>query len=200
MNSYRSKAFHNLSTKERLGSLVICFTQVEIRNSLSVATLDELEEVIAEASIRDEIHKIIFTGTDDVFASGANLNEIASLNPDTAREFALRGQNLFRRINELPQITIAAINGFCFGGALDLALACKVRIASTNAIFCHPGVGLGIITGWGGTQRLPRLIGEARALQMFLTAEQISAEPALTYGLVDEIGEDVLTRALEFTS
>ncbi len=100
------------------------------------------------------------------------------------------------RIAALPQITVAAINGYCFGGALDFALACKRRIASPNATFSHPGVGLGIITGWGGTQRLPRLIGEASALEMFFTAAPIMADHAFKFGLVDGIADDPLHRAL----
>ena len=96
-----------------------------------------------------------------------------------------------RKISELPNLTIAFINGFCFGGGLDLALSCKERIAAPNAMFCHPGANLGIMTGWGGTQRLPRLVGEARALEMFLLAKRVDAQEALQIGLVDEIKEDL---------
>jgi len=98
----------------------------------------------------------------------------------------------------LPQTTIAAVNGYCFGGALDLALACDRRIASPNAKFAHPGAGLGIITGWGGTQRLPRLIGTANTLEMFFSATPVDAERALAIGLVDEIVADSLSAALRF--
>jgi enoyl-CoA hydratase/carnithine racemase len=94
-------------------------------------------------------------------------------------------------------VTIAAINGYCFGGALDLAVACRHRIASPNAQFAHPGVSLGIITGWGGTQRLPRLIGETPTLEMLLTAGRFDAEWALRRGLVDEIADDPLEYALD---
>ncbi|HSK70120.1 MAG TPA: enoyl-CoA hydratase/isomerase family protein, partial [Pyrinomonadaceae bacterium] len=123
--------------------------------------------------------------------------EIAQVTKETARAFASRGQNLMRKISELPQTTIAAINGYCFGGALDLALACKKRIASPNALFSHPGVNLGIITGWGGTQRLPRLVGEAKALEIFLTGKRVDAEEALRMGLIDEIARDPLAKCLE---
>jgi enoyl-CoA hydratase/carnithine racemase len=101
------------------------------------------------------------------------------------------------KIASAPQKTIAAINGFCFGGALDLALACDIRIASTNAVFSHPGVGLGIITGWAGTQRLPRLVGQANALEIFLTAGRIKADEAFRIGLVDVVTNDPLSVALE---
>ena len=100
------------------------------------------------------------------------------------------------KIEQMPQTTIAAVNGFCFGGALDLALACDKRIASTDAIFCHPGVNLGIITGWGGTQRLPRIVGEAKALEVFLTAKRIGAKEASEIGLVDAIAANPLEFAL----
>ena len=96
--------------------------------------------------------------------------------------------------------TIAAVNGFCYGGALDLALACGRRVASPNAEFCHPGAGLGIMTGWGGTQRLPLLVGEAEALEIFMMAKRVSADQALEIGLIDEINDDPLARAVEMMS
>jgi enoyl-CoA hydratase/carnithine racemase len=99
-------------------------------------------------------------------------------------------------IAEAPQTTLAAVNGYCFGGALDLAVACDKRIAAPDAVFCHPGVSLGIITGWSGTQRLPRLIGEAKALEMFLTAKRVGAREALKIGLIDRIAENPLRESL----
>ena len=175
---------------------VVQFTRPEIRNPLSVAVLEELEIFLNEASCSQNITKIIFTGARDVFASGADLREIAEIVPEKVREFALRGQHLMNKISDAPQETIAAVNGFCFGGALDLALACDKRIASKNAVFCHPGANLGIITGWGGTQKLPRLIGEAQALEMFLTAKKVDAADALKIGLIDLIIENPLEFAL----
>lgn len=174
-----------LETSEK--TLTIRFNRPEIRSPLSIEVLEELHLIIEGLTNRQDIEKVIFTGVDNVFASGANLNEIAGVTGETAREYALRGQNLMKKISELPQKTIALVNGFCFGGALDLALSCKRRIATPNAIFCHPGANLGIMTGWGGTQRLPRLIGQAKALEMFLTAKRVGADEALQIGLVDEI-------------
>jgi enoyl-CoA hydratase/carnithine racemase len=101
------------------------------------------------------------------------------------------------RIATLPQLTIAAIDGPCFGGALDLALACDRRLSTERSIFAHPGTGLGIITGWGGTQRLPRLIGQGRALEMFFTAGRFTANEALRMGLLDELVEDPVAEALK---
>src|SRR5690606_29730437 len=137
--------------------------------------------------------------TDNIFASGANLREIAVVDSATARGFAERGQRLMGMIADLPQTNIAAINGPCFGGALDLALACDIRIASPNATFCHPGAGLGIITGWGGTQRLPRLVGRANALEMFFTASPIDSARALQIGLVHAFADEPVAAAMEIS-
>lgn len=176
--------------------LVARFNRPEIRSPLSINVLEKLHAVTDNILIDQTIQTVIFTGTDNVFASGADLREIAKVNGDTAREFALRGQTLMTKIAAMPQTTIAAVNGFCFGGALDLALACDKRIASPNAIFSHPGANLGIITGWGGTQRLPRLVGEAKALEIFLTAKRVTAEEALDIGLIDKISENPLRESL----
>jgi len=178
--------------------LTIQFDRPGIRNPLSISVLENLRASLDDLG-SNGIKAIIFTGMDDVFASGADLREIASVTPETATEFALRGQTLMTKISTLPQKTIAAINGFCFGGALDLALACDRRIASPNATFAHPGVGLGIITGWGGTQRLPRLVGRGNALELFFTAEAIDADRAVEIGLVDEIADDPLAFAIAAT-
>jgi enoyl-CoA hydratase len=172
--------------------IIIRFNRPQIRNPLSIFVLEELHQIFDEIVNNATLRKIIFTGAADVFASGADLREIAKITKETAPEFAMRGQSLMNKIAFARQTTIAAVNGFCFGGALDLALACDKRVASPNAVFSHPGVNLGIITGWGGTQRLPRLIGEASALEMLMTAERIDANEARRIGLVDEINENPL--------
>lgn len=180
-------------------TIIIKFNRPEIRSPLSIAVLETLHRTIDEIKMNKKIKAVIFTGAKDVFASGADLREIAQIKDVAAREFALRGQSLMNKIENLHQTTAAAINGFCFGGALDLTLACDKRIASTNARFSHPGANLGIMTGWGGTQRLPRLIGEAKALEMFLTAKRIDANEALRIGLIDEISDDPLTQCFRKT-
>jgi enoyl-CoA hydratase len=144
---------------------------------------------------REEIKAVVFTGTGDVFASGANIRELTQLDPKTAFEFSTFGQQLFQTIADTRQVTIAAINGYCMGGALDLALACDIRVASKAAVFSHPGARLGIITGWGGTQRLPRIIGKSRALDLFATARPMQSDEALRIGLVSEISDPVLEGA-----
>lgn len=166
------------------------------RNSLSIVTLEELDATVSSLSARTDINALIFTGTKDVFASGADIRELRALTPESAREFARRGQHLFQKIADAKQLSIAAVNGYCMGGGLDLALACDLRCASPGATFAHPGARLGIITGWGGTQRLPRLIGMARALEMFATAKRVTAREAYEMGLVSRVEEPVLDCAI----
>jgi enoyl-CoA hydratase len=178
------------------GSIVIRFNRPEIRSPLSVRVLEQLADLVGDIEKRSNIERLIFTGVGNVFASGADLREIAELDSDGSCRFGERGQNLMVRVAKLPQVTIAAVNGVCFGGALDLALACDKRIASPDAVFSHPGASLGIITGWGGTQRLPRLVGEGNALEMFFTAKRVTAEDAMRIGLIDEISGDVVEAAL----
>jgi enoyl-CoA hydratase/carnithine racemase len=187
-----------LTTEILNGVKLVRFTRPDIRNPLSSTVLHRLFRIINETRARPGVRAMIFTGSETVFASGANLREIAALTPETAPAFASDGQKLLNDISEMEIPTIAAINGFCYGGALDLALACAHRIASPSARFAHPGTGLGIITGWGGTQRLPRLIGQTQALEMFFTAEPVDAQRALAMGLVDEIADEPVVRALTF--
>ena len=181
-------------------ALIVTFNRPEIRNPLSVPVLNRLSVIFSDHDSLNGLNAVVFTGTGEAFASGADLREISELTPEMAREFAERGQSLMNLISAAKPMTIAAVNGFCFGGALDLALACKRRIASPNAVFSHPGTSLGIITGWGGTQRLPRLIGQANAMEMFFTAGRIDAKEALRIGLADILSEDVLAEALAMVS
>ncbi len=176
---------------------VIRFVRPEKKNPLSVKTLELLDEIFNDLDYDNNIETIILTGSGNTFAAGANLNEVAKLNENTALEFGLRGQNLMQKIYHSDKQTIAAIEGFCMGGALDLALSCKLRIASPDSFFTHPGAKLGIITGWSGTQILPRLIGRKNAIEMFVTAKRIDANEALRIGLIDEISENPLAKAIE---
>ncbi|MDQ1557774.1 MAG: enoyl-CoA hydratase [Pyrinomonadaceae bacterium] len=177
--------------------VVIHLNRPAERNPLSVATLEELDRLVSALSARTDISAIIFTGTGDAFASGADIRELSALTPKTAIEFARLGQRLMQRIADAPQLTVAAVNGYCMGGGLDLALACDLRCATPSAVFAHPGARLGIITGWGGTQRLPRLIGQARALEMFASARRVTAGEAHEIGLVNRIGAPVIEVAYE---
>jgi enoyl-CoA hydratase len=183
--------------EERDSLAIVRLNRPAERNPLSISTLEELEATVGRIGARTEIGALIFTGAGDVFASGADIRELQRLTPDTARAFAQRGQRLMQRIADAPQLTVAAINGYCMGGGLDLALACDLRVASGDATFAHTGARLGIITGWGGTQRLPRLVGATRALEIFTTARRVTSAEAFEIGLVNRVGEPVVDCAVE---
>jgi enoyl-CoA hydratase/carnithine racemase len=175
---------------------IIRFNRPASRNPLSSSTLHDLETRFSELAALQEIKSIIFTGTEDVFAAGADIRELAELDSTSAHQFSKNGQGVFQRIADARQLTIAAISGYCMGGALDLALACDIRVASKNAIFAHPGARLGIITGWCGTQRLPRIIKRGVALELLLTGNRISSDEALRVGLVTNVSDTLLDTAL----
>jgi len=160
-----------------------------------VAALTTAVEELAQARPA----RLVVTGNTHFFSAGADLHEIAELRGAAAFRFAQMGQQLMNAVADFPVPTIAAVHGYCMGGGLDLALACRRRIAGPHAIFGHRGAALGLITGWGGTQRLPRLVGKARALQMFLAAEKLHAREALRYGLVDAVADDPLAASWAFS-
>ena len=169
-------------------------------NKLGMARISALHRALKELTREAEsgqIKGLIVTGNDKFFSVGADLNEISQLTAAQAFEFSRGGQELMMAIDRFPIPVIAAIRGYCMGGAMDLALACDFRIAAPNAVFGHRGASLGVMTGWGGTQRLPRLIGKSRAMQMFLLAEMVKAEEALRIGLVDRIADDPISSALD---
>jgi enoyl-CoA hydratase/carnithine racemase len=147
-------------------------------------------------ALRDGRSGLVIQGNSKFFSAGAELQEIAALSSRAAYEFAGLGQRLMMMIEAFPAPVYAAISGYCMGGGLDLALACHQRIAAPNAVFGHRGAALGLITGWGGTERLPRLIGTAQALRMFVAAEKVSAPNALSIGLVDAVAADPLAEAI----
>jgi len=183
--------------EEIVGSIsIVRFSRPSQRNTLSTETLNALDATLDQLKTSQSVRAVIFTGTADAFASGADISELTRLDPSQAHEFSRRGQQLTGAIANLPQMTIAAINGFCMGGGLDFALACDIRIASRSAVFAHPGSKLGIITGWGGTQRLPRLIGKSKAIELFSTARRFSSNEALKAGLITEIADPVLEAAI----
>lgn len=162
-----------------------------LTRSRVTALTKALDELVAEA-----LSRLVITGNQHFFSAGADLNEIAALTGPEALRFAHMGQKLMLAVETFPAITIAAVHGYCMGGGLDLALACRRRIAGPHALYGHRGAALGLITGWGGTQRLPRLVGKARALQMFLAAEKVHATLALQIGLVNAIDDDPVQAAL----
>lgn len=164
-------------------------------NRLTSARVAALTAAVEELAARPP-SRLVITGNAHFFSAGADLNEITALTGAQALDFARRGQRLMKAVAHFPAPTIAAVHGYCMGGGLDLALACGRRIAGPHAVFGHRGAALGLVTGWGGTQRLPRLIGKARALQMFLAAEKVGAQRALEIGLADAIADDPLAAAL----
>ncbi len=163
-------------------------------NRLSRARLHSLTNAVQE--LTKYSRPLIITGNEKFFSVGADLQEIAALTAAEALEFSRMGQSLMQALEQFPSPVYAAISGYCMGGGLDLALACHHRIASPHAIFGHRGAALGLITGWGGTQRLPRLVGKGVALEMFVAAEKPSAPRALEIGLVDAVEDDPVAEAL----
>src|SRR5215471_10177816 len=162
-------------------------------NRLTYACIASLTDTLC--GLRHLGTGLIITGSNKFFSAGAELREIAALTSPAAYEFARTGQRLMETIASFPAPVYAAVSGYCMGGGLDLALACHRRITAPHAVFGHRGAALGLITGWGGTQRLPRVIGKGRALQMFIAADKIDALQALGIGLVDAMAEDPVVAA-----
>ncbi len=157
-------------------------------NALNMATMAELGTAFAEFQDDNSVRVVILTGSGEkAFVAGADINELAQQNPVEAKEFALRGQAVLSRMENLGKPVIACVNGFALGGGCELAMACTMRLASENAKFGQPEVKLGIIPGYGGTQRLTRLVGRGRAMQLVLAGEMIGAAEALRIGLVNEV-------------
>jgi len=152
-----------------------------------MGVLAELGDLLNEVKLASLFQGVVIAANSHSFATGADIEEVASVEGAAARDFARAGQSLLNHVANFPLPIAAAIRGYCLGGGLDLALACHARIATYDASFGHPGASLGIITGWGGIQRLTRLIGRAAATQLLLTAERVPATQALTLGLVDEL-------------
>ena len=176
-----------LSATERDGILLVTLESDDGFPRLERAILSELQEKAANLASAPHLAGAVITGTERAFATGAEITEIAKLMPASAFEFARHGQSTVQTIANSPKPVVAAIRGYCMGGGLDLALACTARIAATDAVFAHPGGSIGIITGWGGTQRLPRLIDRSTALEMLATGRKVDASEAYDLGLVSKI-------------
>jgi enoyl-CoA hydratase len=168
-------------------------------NALSNATVEELGEAFDHLRTVDAVEAIVVTGAGDrAFVAGADIEELNRLEPVAAKEFSLRGQAVFDRIERSAKPVVAAVNGFAFGGGCELAMACHLRVASTNAAFGQPEVKLGLIPGFAGTQRLPRLVGSGRALDILMTGRTVPADEAAAIGLVNRVCEpDALASTVE---
>ncbi len=177
---------------------ILRLTSLDGTNRLTRACVLALTAAVAESrdELKNQIRPLIIAGNRHFFSVGADLNEIAALTGPEAYEFSAMGQALMNAIASYPAPVIAAIEGHCMGGGLDLALACHRRIAAPHAIFGHRGAALGLMTGWGGTQRLPRLIGKGRALELFIAAEKVSAVRAHEIGMVDAVTNDTIAEAM----
>ncbi len=181
-------AYQNLLYEVKDSIALVTVNRPDKYNALNRQTITDLAQCISEVEQDAEVRAVILTGAGEkAFVAGADINELASLAPLEARAHAARGQRLFTRIENLPKPTIAAINGFALGGGLELAMACSLRIASENARLGQPEVKLGIIPGYGGTQRLPRLVGKGAALAILLSGEPITAQEAHRIGLVQQV-------------
>ena len=174
-----------IAVEQRVATLTV--NRPDKLNALNGATIAELDRAIDELRARDDVGGIIVTGAQRAFVAGADIGELSRLSPAEARAMALRGQAVFSKFEDSPKPVIAAVNGFALGGGCELALACHVRLAADGAKFGQPEVKLGTIPGYGGTQRLPRLIGRGRALQLLLTGELIDAQEAYRIGLVNRV-------------
>jgi len=174
---------------DRQGNLaIVTMTRPEKLNALNQEMLDELERAIIALKADSEVRVLIITGEGEkAFVAGADIGQFPTITPDEAKQLSLRGQEIFQQIEDLGKPVIAAVNGFALGGGCELALACHLRYAADTAKFGQPEVGLGVIAGYGGTQRLPRLVGQGRALDLLLSGRMIDAETALSWGLVNGV-------------
>lgn len=180
--------FENISLLIKDDILLISICRASKMNALNLKTLEEIHLAIQQAYDSKEIKGIIFTGEGEkAFIAGADIAEIAALNEVSSRKFAENGQEIFAMIENCPKPVIAAVNGFALGGGCELAMACHIRVAVESAKFGQPEVNLGLIPGYGGTQRLTQLVGKAKALELMMTADMISATEAKNIGLVNHV-------------
>ena len=180
--------YETLIVAVRDGVAVVTVNRPDKLNALSDRTMEELDRAFASLQDDPAVHGVILTGSGEkAFVAGADIGELATQSPVEGRERSVRGQRVLDRIEQLGKPVIAAVNGFALGGGCELALACHVRVASEGARLGTPEVKLGIMCGYGGTQRLPRLVGKGRALEMLLTGEMVDAQEALRIGLVNRV-------------
>ena len=174
---------------EKSGPLaIITLDRPKVLNALNAATFAELDAVFDELADDAEVRVVLLTGAGErAFAAGADIRELAAAGAAEGKAFSLRGQAVFRKIETLGKPVIACVRGFALGGGCELAMACTIRIAADDAKFGQPEVKLGVIPGYGGSQRLPRLVGRGAAMKLLLTGATIDAQEALRIGLVDEV-------------
>lgn len=189
--------FKNLQLDRRDSVLMITINRPTKMNALSREVIDELDAVFDDVYELEEIRGVIITGAGEkAFVAGADIGEFAAFTPEQAKAMSANGHRVFNKIESAPKPVIAAVNGFALGGGCELAMACHMRVASDNAKFGQPEVNLGLIPGYGGTQRLIRAVGRAKGIELLLTADMITANEALQYGLVSYVTtkEDLLAK------
>ena len=181
-------AYANILVRKEDGIGYVTVNRPTVLNALSIKTVKELTDAFEKLGRDKKVEAVILTGSGEkAFVAGADIPEFVRLKPDGARDYAVRGQKLLSVIERLGKPVIAAINGFALGGGCEIAMACTIRIASENAKLGQPEVSLGLIPGFGGTQRLPRLIGKGRAYEMILAGNPIDAATAEKFGLVNRV-------------
>ena len=180
--------YQTLLTENQEGIFIITINRPDKLNALNKVVMSELNEVIEEVYVNPAIRSAIITGAGQkAFVAGADISEFLGLSTAEGMELARRGQAIFFKIENSPKPVVAAVNGFALGGGCELAMACHFRLASENAKFGQPEVNLGLIPGYGGTQRLTQLIGKGRSLEILMSANMIDAATALQYGLVNYV-------------
>src|SRR3954447_12115044 len=180
--------FENILSEKKNSIAYVTVNRPKVLNALNMATMDELRATFHDIKNDSSIRVVIFTGSGEkAFIAGADIGELSKHNAVTAKEYTHRGQSVLNLIENLGKPVIACINGFALGGGCEIAMACTMRLASENAKFGQPEVKLGIIPGYGGTQRLPRLVGKGIAMQLVLAGDMISAQEAHRIGLVNEV-------------
>ncbi|CCQ97349.1 3-hydroxybutyryl-CoA dehydratase [[Clostridium] ultunense Esp] len=190
--------FNDVLFKKDRNIGIISINRPNALNALNSNVLGELDNTVDMVIDDDDVHILIITGEGRAFVAGADISEMKDMNMVAARKFAEKGSKLFRKIELMEKPVIAAVNGFALGGGCELAMCCDLRIASTKAKFGQPEVGLGIIPGFAGTQRLSRIIGLGKAKELIFTTEMIDAEEAYRIGLVNKIvpGEELMDEAI----
>lgn len=179
-----------LTETDEQGVATVTINRPDKLNALNDELLNELAEVFKQVTIDESVRGCIVTGGEKAFVAGADIKELRGLNEHHGRMKSQKGQQIFQSIEDIRKPIIALVNGYALGGGAELAMACHLRIATRQAVFGLPEIGLGLIPGYGGTQRLPRLVGQAKALELILTGKQISAEQALQLGLVNTVVPD----------
>lgn len=184
-------SYENLLVEQQDETLWIIVNRPDKLNALNQMTISELDLAIIEADRDEAVLAVVISGAGEkAFVAGADIGELATLGPVEAKAFSRRGQAVFDRIENLGKPVVAAVNGFALGGGCELAMACHLRVAARNAVFGQPEVKLGLIPGYAGTQRLPRLVGKGRGLEILLTGRNVSAEEAERIGLVNSVCDE----------